>query len=65
MSEPMAKFEIFIGHDRKFYFHLKAENGKIVLESQGYTQKQHALDGIASIKRIAADAEVVDNAGGN
>ena len=56
----MAQFEIFRGVDNKFYFHLKAENGEVVASSQGYTEKAHAKDGIASIKRIAADAEVVD-----
>jgi len=56
----MSKFEIFKGQDDKYYFHLKAENGQIVASSQGYTQKAHAREGIESIKRIAADAEVED-----
>ena len=56
----MAKFEIFKGKDNKFYFHLKADNGQIVASSQAYTEKEHAQKGIASIKRIATDAEVID-----
>jgi hypothetical protein len=56
----MGKFEIFSGADGHFYFHLKAENGEIVAASQGYTTKQSAENGIAAIKRIAAQAEVSD-----
>ena len=56
----MGKFEIFEGKGDHFYFHLKAENGEIIAASQGYTTKQSAEHGIASIKRIAATAEVID-----
>lgn len=56
----MSKFEIFVGSDDKFYFHLKAENGEIIAASQGYTSKQSAENGIDAIKRISAQAEVLD-----
>lgn len=56
----MNKFEIFIGSDSKFYFHLKAENGEIIAASQGYTTKQSAECGIDAVKRIAANAGVID-----
>ncbi len=49
----MGKFEIFLGADGKFYFHLKAENGQIIASSQGYTTKQSAENGIEAIQRIA------------
>ncbi|NJL71711.1 MAG: DUF1508 domain-containing protein [Candidatus Competibacteraceae bacterium] len=56
----MGKFEIFLGADEQFYFHLKAENGLIIAASQGYTTKQSALNGIEAIQRVAASAEIVD-----
>ncbi len=56
----MGTFEIFLGADGQFYFHLKAENGLIIAASQGYTSKQSAENGIESIKRVAAQAEVMD-----
>lgn len=56
----MGKFEIFIGADGQFYFHLKAENGLIIAASQGYTTKQSAENGIEAIKRVAMQAEVSD-----
>ncbi|MBL0184943.1 MAG: YegP family protein [Candidatus Obscuribacter sp.] len=56
----MSKFEIFVGSDDKFYFHLKADNGEIIAASQGYTSKQSAELGIDAIRRIAAQAAVLD-----
>ncbi len=44
------QFEVFRGEDRKFYFHLRAGNGEIVLASQGYTTKQSAENGISSVE---------------
>ncbi len=49
-------FEIFKSEkDRRYYFHLKARNGKIVLSSQGYASKQGCERGIASVKRNSKD----------
>ena len=56
MKNP--KFELFRGKDRKFYFHLRARNGEILLNSQGYTSKDKCLNGIFAIKDIAKDAPV-------
>lgn len=44
----------------KWYFHLKAVNGEIILQSQGYTSKQNALGGIAAAKRYSPTASTVD-----
>jgi len=53
-------FTLFIGADEKFYFNLKAGNGEIICSSQGYTTKQAALNGIASIQENAPKADVTD-----
>ncbi len=34
MDNP--KFRIFVGKDGQYYFHLKARNGEIILQSEGY-----------------------------
>ena len=60
MVRIVNKFEIFVGSDSKFYFHLKAENGEIIAAYEGYTTKQSAESGIDSIKRIAGEAAVCD-----
>ena len=43
------RYEVFQGEDKKFYFHLRAGNGEIVLSSQGYTAKASAQNGVASV----------------
>ena len=64
-----AKFERFqrVHYGKKgerlpvcYYFHLKAPNGKIICQSEGYNSKRARDNGIAAIKKYAADAEVVD-----
>lgn len=45
-----TRFETFKGLDGKYYFHLKANNGQIVLQSQAYTTKASANNGVASVK---------------
>src|SRR4030043_256756 len=55
-----AVFEIqFNGPDR-FRFHLKADNGEIIAVSQSYLSKQSAENGIASMKKNAPLAKIID-----
>jgi hypothetical protein len=56
----MAKFEIFLGKNDHYYFHLKANNGQIIAQSQGYASKEGARKGIDAIKRDAPAAPVED-----
>jgi len=51
-----ARFEIFTGEDKKFYFHLRAGNGEIILVSQAYTAKSSAMTGIKSVQTNGTDA---------
>lgn len=50
------KFETFQGTDGKYYFHLRAKNGQIVLQSQGYTTKASAVKGELAVQTNGADA---------
>jgi uncharacterized protein YegP (UPF0339 family) len=43
-------FELHKSSDDKFVFNLKADNNEIILTSQTYTTKQHALDGMESVR---------------
>ncbi|MGS9811931.1 DUF1508 domain-containing protein, partial [Pseudomonas aeruginosa] len=45
-----AKYEIFLGTDRQYYFRLKAPNGEKILASEGYTTKANCQNGIQSVK---------------
>ena len=57
-STTKAKFEIYKGEDKDFYFRLKAPNGKIVAIGEGYSDKRGAQRGIAAVKKYAAKAKV-------
>lgn len=55
-----GKIELFHGAlDENWYFRLKAPNGKIVAQSEGYTRKRNALKGIAAVKAYAKAKVVV------
>lgn len=50
----MGKFLLFkSSKNNQFYWHLKAANGEIILQSEGYTTKQGAENGIDSVRRNA------------
>jgi uncharacterized protein YegP (UPF0339 family) len=54
------RFEIFKDSVGKFRFRLRAQNGEIIAESQGYESKEGCQKGIASIKENASKAEIKD-----
>ena len=56
---PHPRYEIFLDREERYRFRLCASNGEIVCASQGYSAKQSALDGIASIAENAPVAAVV------
>jgi uncharacterized protein YegP (UPF0339 family) len=49
-APPVARFQLFQGLDGQYYFHLRAENGEIVLQSEGYTRRTSALAGTTSVR---------------
>lgn len=57
MEIPHPKFQIFQGEDEQFYFRLKSVNGKVLVYSEGYTQKESAIHGIRSVKDNGVSAE--------
>jgi uncharacterized protein YegP (UPF0339 family)/menaquinone-dependent protoporphyrinogen IX oxidase len=59
-QEKVGFFEVHCDANGKFRFHLKAANGEIIAQSQAYGSKEAAMKGIASIKKNAPVAEVID-----
>lgn len=55
-----AKFELYKDKAGKYRFRLKAANGQTIAASEAYESKTSAKNGIASIKKNAAKAEVVE-----
>ena len=46
--------------EERYYFHLKAPNGKIIAQSEGYNSRQAMLNGIDAVKRCGPDAPVIE-----
>ena len=55
-----CKFEIYKDKSEHYRFRLKAPNGEIMFQGQGYKQKQSAKSAIESIQKNAADVEIDD-----
>ncbi|MEU4016871.1 MULTISPECIES: YegP family protein [unclassified Microbacterium] len=53
-------FELYTDKSGEYRFRLKAGNGEVIAISEGYSSKSAALNGIDSVRRNAADAEVVE-----
>ncbi len=54
------KFEIYEDKGGEFRFRLKATNGEVIAVSEGYKAKASCKNGVESVVKNAADAEVVE-----
>ena len=54
------KFEMYQDKVGEFRFRLKARNGEIIGVSEGYTSKANCVNGVESVKKNAAEAEIVE-----
>lgn len=52
------KFEVYTDKGGEFRFCLKATNGQIIAVSEGYTSKSSCMNGIESVRKNAADADI-------
>lgn len=59
-AKKHPKFEMYTDKAGEFRFRLKAKNGEVIATSEGYKSKASCENGIASVKKNAPDAEVVD-----
>jgi uncharacterized protein YegP (UPF0339 family) len=55
-----GKFVIKRGRGGKTHFVLLASNGRMVVTSETYESIESCLKGIAAVKRLAADAAVIE-----
>ena len=58
MTHP--KFYMYQAKAGEYRFRLKARNGEIIGVSEGYTTKANCVNGVESVKKNAADAEIVE-----
>ncbi len=57
---PHGKFEIYKDRSGEYRFRLKAANGQTIAIGQGYSSKASCMKGIASIRKNAPDAEIIE-----
>ena len=57
--EKHPKFEVYTDKAGEFRFRLLAKNGQNIAASEGYSAKRSCLNGIESVRKNAADGEVV------
>ena len=58
-QEKCPKFEVYVDKRGEYRFRLKATNGQIIAVGEGYKALAGCLNGIASVQKNAADAEIV------
>lgn len=51
----MGKFVVSIRKNGEYQFVLKAGNGQVILDSEGYTTKAACLNGVDSVRRNSAN----------
>ena len=56
----MATIEIFKGKDKQYYFHVKAANGEIIAQSEGYTTKKMCNYGFAALYCAMQEFKMID-----
>ena len=54
------KFELYQDRAGAYRFRLKARNGEIIAVSEPYTARAGCLNGIESVKKNAAEAEIME-----
>lgn len=59
---PHPRFEIYLDHQKEYRFRLTATNGQTIASSEGYTAKASCENGIASVKKNAPEAPVMEPA---
>lgn len=60
MRNRRPRFELFQDNQGEWRFRLRASNGEIICQSQGYSSKQAAKGGIEAVARCAFAAYVKD-----
>lgn len=55
-----GKFEVYVDNAGEYRFRLKASNGQVIANGQGYKSKDSCLNGIRSVQENAPGAEIDD-----
>ena len=58
-KQKHPKFEVYTDKAGEFRFRLKATNGQNICHSEGYKAMASCMNGIESVRKNAADSEIV------
>lgn len=58
-AQKHPKFEVYTDKKGETRFRLKAKNGEVIAVSEGYAAKASCMNGIESVRKNAADAEII------
>ena len=58
-TEKHPKFEVYLAKAGEYRYRLKATNGQIIAVGESYKSKTSALNGIESVKKNAAEGNIV------
>lgn len=56
----MGKYAIKKGKNNQYYFNLKADNGQVILTSEGYTSKSACENGIESVRKNSPEDKMYE-----
>ncbi len=56
-----SKYQLKVSKNGKFFFHLLATNGKIVLASEMYESRAKAINGIESVRKNSGRAGAIES----
>ena len=59
-TKKNPKFEVYTDKAGEYRFRLKATNGQIIAVSESYKAMASCMNGVASVKKNAVDAEIVE-----
>jgi uncharacterized protein YegP (UPF0339 family) len=54
----LARYEVFEDEAGEFRWRLRAANGEIIAQSEGYTRKEDAERGLTAAKESSAEADL-------
>lgn len=58
-KEKHPKFEVYLDKAGEYRYRLKATNGQIIAVGESYKSKNSVMNGIESVKKNAADGNIV------
>ena len=60
LPKTYGKIEVYQDKNKQYRFRVKSNNGNIIVSSEAYKGKQGVMNGVAAMKRIAEEGELIE-----